>query len=100
MIRDLLAELARGDAAVGIDTLARRLGTTPAAIEGALDLLARKGRIVRSGPTAGACEGCSARSMCNPLMGQATRYIPVPAGARALSVVCDATALPGGIEPS
>jgi hypothetical protein len=87
MIRDLLAELGRGGSAMGVDTLARRLNTTPAAVEGALELLARKGRIVRSGATAGACEGCAAKSMCNPLIGQATRFIPVPAGARALPLL-------------
>jgi hypothetical protein len=89
VILGLLAELERGESAIGVDTLARRLGTTPAAVEGALDLLTRKGRLVRAGPTAGACDGCSARSLCNPLMGQTTRYIPVPGGSRVLPLVCD-----------
>ena len=86
MIQGLLAELERGGSAVGVDELARRLDTSPAAIDGALELLARKGRLVRAGATAGACDGCAAKSMCNPLMGQTTRYIPVPAGARVLPI--------------
>jgi hypothetical protein len=84
MIQALLGELESGGSAVGIDALARRLGTTPAAIEGALEVLARKGRVVRAGPTVGACDGCAAKSMCSPLMGQTTRYIPVPRGIRLL----------------
>ena len=84
MIRDLLAELDRGGSAVGVEELARRLGTSTAAIDGALELLARKGRLVRAGAEAGACDGCAAKSMCNPLLGQSTRYIPVPQGARLL----------------
>lgn len=82
MIRDLLAELDRGGSAVGVEDLARRLGASPAAIDGALELLARKGRLVRSGAAPGACDGCAAKSMCNPLLGQTTRYIPVPRGTR------------------
>ena len=82
MIRSLLAELERGGSAVGVEDLARRLGTTPAAVDGALQLLAHKGRVVRAGASVGACDGCAAKSMCNPLLGQSTRYIPVPRGAR------------------
>jgi hypothetical protein len=85
MIRALLAELERGGSAIGVDELARRLGTSPAAIDGALELLARKGRLVRAGAETGVCDGCAARSMCNPLMGQTTRFIPVPQGTRLLS---------------
>jgi hypothetical protein len=97
MIRGLLAELERGGTAVGVDALARRLGTTPAAVDGALDLLARKGRLVRTGGSAGACDGCAAKSLCNPLIGQTTRFIPVPAGATLLPMARDAVddACPG-----
>jgi len=84
MIRDLLAELDRGGSAVGVEDLARRLGTSAAAVDGALELLARKGRLVRAGAEPGACDGCAAKSMCNPLLGQTTRYIPVPQGTRLL----------------
>jgi hypothetical protein len=87
MIRELLAELEHGTAAVGVDALAQRLGTTPAAVEGALEVLVRKGRVVR-GAAAGACDGCAARSTCNPLLGQAVRYFPVPTGARVLPTFC------------
>ena len=89
MIRDLLAELERGGSAVGVDALARRLGTTPAAVDGALELLARKGRIVRTGGAVGACEGCAAKSMCSPLMSQSTRFFPVPDGATVLAMAGD-----------
>jgi hypothetical protein len=107
MIRGLLAELERGGSAVGIDALARRLGTTPAAVEGALELLARKGRVVRAGSSAGACDGCAAKSMCNPLLGQTTRYIPVPQGVRLLPMAeadadgtCAAASLVGFAPPA
>ena len=94
MIQDLLAELERGGSAVGIEGLARRLGTTTAAVEGALEVLARKGRVVRMGASVGACDGCAAKSMCNPLMGQTTRYIPVPRGVRLLPMADGACASP------
>jgi hypothetical protein len=81
MIRELLAELDAGTAQLDLDALARRLGTSPAAVEGALELLVRKGRVVRDAAAAGACDGCAARSLCNPLMSRGTRYIPVPDGA-------------------
>ena len=86
MIRDLLAELERGGSGIGVESLARRLSTTPAAIEGALELLARKGRLVRAGASAGRATAVRRGRMCNPLMGQTTSYIPVPAGARALPI--------------
>jgi hypothetical protein len=86
MIRRLLAELEGGGSAMSVNALALRVGTSPAAVQGALDLLVRKGRIVR-GSSAGACDGCAAKAMCNPLLGQTTRYIPVPAGARPLTMM-------------
>ena len=99
MIRDLLAELDRGGSAVGVEDLARRLGTSTAAIDGALELLARKGRLVRTGAETGACDGCAAKSMCNPLLGQSTRYIPVPPGAR-LVLLADGDRVAACPEPT
>ena len=106
MIQGLLAELERGESAIGIEALARRLDTTPAAIEGALELLARKGRLIRAGASVGACDGCAAKSMCNPLLGQTTRYIPVPRGARLLAMAdatpdgaCEGASLAGAPTP-
>jgi len=98
VIRELLAELDAGATALDLDALARRLGTSPAAVEGALELLVRKGRVVRDAATAGACDGCSARSLCNPLMGRGTRFIPVPEGAAVASVGCGAAVAPGAIS--
>ena len=98
MIRELLAELDAGATPLDLDALARRLGTSPAAVEGALELLVRKGRVVRDAATAGACDGCSARSLCNPLMGRGTRFIPVPEGAAVAPVGCGAAVAPGAIS--
>lgn len=89
MIRELLAELDAGGVPLDLDSLARRLGTSPAAVECALELLVRKGRVVRDAASVGPCEGCSARSLCNPLMGRGARFIPVPAGA-AVAIACGA----------
>ena len=38
----------------------------PAAVESALDLLVRKGRLIKGGPRSGACEGCAAVTLCKP----------------------------------
>ena len=95
MIRELLAELDAGATPRDLDALARRLGTSPAAVEGALELLVRKGRVVRDAATGGACEGCAARSLCSPLLARGTRFIPVPAAATVVAAGCGIAGPPG-----
>ncbi len=82
MMRQLIDLLAESRSGLGVEDLARRLDASPAAVEGALDLLVRKGRLIKGGPRSGACEGCAAVTLCNPLQGCTTRYFIAPGGVR------------------
>lgn len=82
MMRQLIDLLAESRTGLGVEDLARRLDATPAAVEGALDLLVRKGRLIKGGPRSGACDGCAAVTLCNPLQGCTTRYFIAPGGVR------------------
>ncbi len=82
MMRQLIDLLAESRTGLGVEDLARRLGASPAAVEGALDLLVRKGRLIKGGPRSGTCQGCAAETYCNPLQGCTTRYFIAPGGVR------------------
>ncbi len=82
MLRQLIDLLADSHTGLGVEDLARRLDTSTAAVEGALDLLVRKGRLIKGGPRSGACDGCAAVTLCNPLQGCTTRYFIAPGGVR------------------
>lgn len=82
MVRQLIDLLADSRTGMGVEDLARRLNTSPAAVEGALDLLVRKGRLIKGGPRSGICDGCAAVTLCNPLQGCTTRYFIAPGGIR------------------
>ncbi len=82
MMRQLIDLLAESRTGLGVEDLARRLDASPAAVEGALDLLVRKGRLIKGGPRSGACDGCAAVTLCNPLQGCTTRYFIAPDGVR------------------
>lgn len=78
MVKQLLQLLTDARTGLGVEDLARRLDVSPAAVEGALDLLVRKGRLIKGGPQGGLCAGCSAAALCNPLQGCTTRYFLAP----------------------
>lgn len=82
MMRQLIDLLAESRTGLGVEELARRLDASPTAVEGALDLLVRKGRLIKGGPRSGACDGCAAVTLCNPLQGCTTRYFIAPGGVR------------------
>jgi len=79
MVKQLLQLLTEARTGLGVEDLARQLDVSPAAVEGALDLLVRKGRLIKGGPrSAGLCDGCTAAALCNPLQGFTTRYFLAP----------------------
>jgi hypothetical protein len=77
MLKQILTEFERSPTTLCLDELSRKLGVTPSALEGMLDTLARKGRLleINSGPNA--CLACPARGGCVILRSTTKSYISV-----------------------
>jgi hypothetical protein len=75
MLRRLLARFEQAsDEPLELRTLSRDLGIEFGALQGMVDFLAQRGRLVELGGTALTCRGCAAREMC-PLIAPAKRYM-------------------------
>lgn len=64
MLKQILILLQEADGEVSIPLLSRRLGASPAAVEGMLRTLQHKGRIVEIGADCGVCGDCALASHC------------------------------------
>jgi hypothetical protein len=89
MLTQLLELVASHPRGLGVRELSRRLHTQPGAIEGMLELLVRKGRLVKLCASATVCADCPVHSDCNLLAGHNTRYVVAP---RSPSPTCATTA--------
>lgn len=78
MLTRVLALLAEQQGGLGTADIGRRLGLAPAVLEGMLETLVRRGRLVRLCPGATPCGACPLRTECNLLAGQNTRYVVAP----------------------
>lgn len=78
MLTQILSLLERHTGGLGAREISRQLHIQPAALEGMLELLVRKGRLIRLCAASAACGHCPLRSDCNLLAGQNVRYVVMP----------------------
>jgi hypothetical protein len=75
MLTQILSLLEQHNGGLGAREIGRRLHIQPGALEGMLELLVRKGRLVKLCAAQTTCSDCPLRSDCNLLAGQNTRYV-------------------------
>ncbi|MCC7360490.1 MAG: helix-turn-helix domain-containing protein [Anaerolineales bacterium] len=78
MLTRVLALLAEGEGGLGTAEISRRLDIAPGVLEGMLETLVRRGRLVRVCAAETPCGACALRSECNLLAGPGTRYVVAP----------------------
>ena len=78
MLSQVLALLAAHQGGMGLIEISRRLGLAPAVLEGMLETLVQRGRLVRLCAADTPCGACPVRPECNLLAGQNTRYLVAP----------------------
>jgi hypothetical protein len=78
MLRQILRLLGEQQGGLGVTEISRRLGVAPAVLEGMLETLVQRGRLVRLCAADTPCGACPLRPGCNLLAGQNTRYVVVP----------------------
>lgn len=78
MLAQILSLLEQHAGGLGAREISRRLDIQPGALEGMLELLVRKGRLVKICAAQTVCGDCPLQSDCNLLAGQNTRYVVAP----------------------
>lgn len=89
MLTRVLALLAEQQGGLGIHEISRRLGLAPTVLEGMLETLVQRGRLVRQCAADTPCGACPLRPECNLLAGQNTRYLVAPRRPVALELPAD-----------
>jgi hypothetical protein len=64
MLSELIQLLEENEGEVDLVAVSRRLNAQPSAVSGMLETLVRKGRVVETVPTCGACDSCVLSSNC------------------------------------
>lgn len=75
MVTQVLDLLEQHRGGLGAREISRRLGIQPSALDGLLDWLVRKGRLVKLDPCDTACGACPLQTECNLLAGRQPRYV-------------------------
>ncbi|MDW8327028.1 MAG: FeoC-like transcriptional regulator [Anaerolineales bacterium] len=75
MLAQILSLLEQYEGGLGAREIGRQLRIQPGALEGMLELLVRKGRLVKLCAAQMPCGDCPLRSGCNLLSGRNTRYV-------------------------
>ena len=78
MLTQVLALLDEREGGMGTAEISRRLGVAPGVLEGMLETLVRRGRLVRVCAADTPCGACPLQPECNLLAGQNTRYVVAP----------------------
>lgn len=78
MLTQILSLLERHNGGLGAREISRRLDIHPGALEGMLELLVRKGRLMKVCAAQTVCGNCPLQSDCNLLAGQNARYVVMP----------------------
>lgn len=78
MLKQILAEFEQSPTTLCLDELSQKLAITPSALEGMLDMLARKGRLLEIGAAHNACTACAARAGCVSLRSNTKSYVLAP----------------------
>lgn len=74
MLTQLLALLASRRHALGLHEISRALHAEPGAVQGMLELLVQRGRLVEVGPDGGYCTTCGEQTQCSLLAARGKRY--------------------------
>jgi hypothetical protein len=80
MLKQILAEFEQSPTMLCLDELSQKLAVTPSALEGMLDMLVRKGRLLEISAAHSACTSCPARAGCVIIRSSAKSYILAPSG--------------------
>lgn len=89
MLSELLRLLEEHRGGLGLTELSKMLGTEPGVVQGMLQMLVQRGRVIVVGADGGICASCGVQEQCNLLATQQTRYVVVPRHGRIeLGVVC------------
>jgi hypothetical protein len=78
MLKQILAEFEQNPTTLCLDELSQKLAITPSALEGMLDTLVRKGRLLEISAAPGACTTCPARAGCVIISSSAKSYLLAP----------------------
>lgn len=82
MLSRLLDLIEHTQGGLGLHELCRQLDAPPEAVQGMLELLIRKGRLVALGPDGGICTECATKGECNLLAWLGPRYVLAPRSSR------------------
>jgi Mn-dependent DtxR family transcriptional regulator len=89
MLSELLRLLEEQRGGLGLTELSNQLGMEPGAVDGMLQMLVQRGRVIVVGADGGVCASCGVQEQCNLLATHQTRYVVVPRSGRVeLGVVC------------
>ena len=79
MLTQLLSLLTEGRTALGLYEISRALHAEPGAVQGMLELLVQRGRLIEVGPDGGYCTTCGEQTQCSVLAARGKRYAVRPA---------------------
>lgn len=83
MLTQLLALLEQRRNALGLYEISRALHAQPGAVQGMLELLVQRGRLIEVGPDGGYCATCGEQTQCSLLAARGKRYaLAAPVTAR------------------
>ena len=74
MLTQLLSLLEERHTALGLYEISRALHAQPGAVQGMLELLVQRGRLIEVGPDGGYCGACVEQTQCSLLAARGKRY--------------------------
>lgn len=78
MLTQLLSLLEERRTALGLYEISRALHAQPGAVQGMLELLVQRGRLIEVGPDGGYCAACGEQTQCSLLAARGKRYVVCP----------------------
>ncbi len=89
VLSELLRLLETHRGGLGLSELSDALNAEPSAVEGMLQMLVQRGRVIVVGADGGVCASCGMQERCNLLATHQTRYVVMPKTGRVEpGVVC------------
>jgi predicted transcriptional regulator len=78
MLTQLLALLEQRRGALNLYEISRALHAEPGAVQGMLEMLVQRGRLIEVGPDGGYCTTCGEQTQCSLLAARGKRYAAPP----------------------
>jgi len=78
MLTQLLSLLEERRSALSLYEISRTLHAQPGAVQGMLELLVQRGRLIEVGPDGGYCTTCGEQTQCSLLAARGKRYAMRP----------------------